>query len=69
MSAPSNIVLGGHRGMGCTDHPFYAQRRDIASLPPENSLLSFMQAYREGAAYVELDAVVLGDQEVVCLHA
>lgn len=61
-------TLGGHRGMGCTDHTFYQDKRDIAHLPVENTLDSFEMAFANGADYVELDAVMSRDGVIFTLH-
>jgi glycerophosphoryl diester phosphodiesterase len=57
--------VGGHRGKGCTDHRFFQNVRPISILPVENTLSAFQMAFREGADFVELDAVMsasgLGD--------
>lgn len=55
--------LGGHRGLGCTDHDFFVKdQREV----PENSLESIIQAFEAGADFVEMDVVVTAD-EVVCV--
>jgi glycerophosphoryl diester phosphodiesterase len=64
MSSP--IKLGGHRGLGCTDHSFY-HFRDRAT-PVENTLLSIDTAFKAGAAYIETDAVMSKDGIVFALH-
>lgn len=62
------LFIGGHRGLGCTDHDFYQSRRDIAALPVENTLDSIAGAYRAGCDYVECDAVMSADGVVFTLH-
>lgn len=62
------IKLGGHRGFGCTDHDFYQDKRDIASLPVENTLASIKAAFEAGADYVETDAVMSADGVIFALH-
>ena len=58
--------FGGHRGCGCTDHQFYGFRDK--QTPIENTKQSFMQAFSEGAAYIETDAVMSKDGKIFCLH-
>ena len=60
--------IGGHRGMGCTDHDFYQPLRDIRHLPVENSLASLETALAAGADYVEMDAVMSADGVLFTLH-
>lgn len=62
------IRIGGHRGMGCTDHDFYQPLRRIADLPVENTLASIETAFAAGADYVEVDAVMSGDGVLFTLH-
>lgn len=64
----ARISLGGHRGLGCTDHDFYQSLRDIAALPVENTQDSLMAAFAAGADYVETDAVMSGDGVLFTLH-
>lgn len=61
-------AIGGHRGLGCTDHDFYQTRRDIAGLPVENTLASFAAAFQAGCDYVECDAVMSADGQLFTLH-
>lgn len=63
-----NFILGGHRGLGCTDHDFYQDKRDIAALPVENTLESIKAAFAKGAAYIETDAVMSADGVIFTLH-
>lgn len=60
--------MGGHRGLGCTDHDFYQSRRAIADLPVENTRDSIVAAYAAGADYVEIDAVMSADGVLFTLH-
>lgn len=62
------LAVGGHRGMGCTDHDFYQTRRDITALPVENTQESIKAAYAAGADYVEIDAVMSSDGVLFTLH-
>lgn len=62
------IGIGGHRGMGCTDHDFYQSLRNISGLPVENTLASIEAAFAAGADYVETDAVMSGDGVLFTLH-
>ena len=62
------IKLGGHRGMGCTDHDFFQDKRNTAALPVENTLDSITQAYELGADYIETDAVMSKDGILFTLH-
>lgn len=61
------IFIGGHRGMGCTDHAEYAHR-DLEKLPVENTVASVAQAFDSGADYVEIDAVMSADDVIFTLH-
>jgi glycerophosphoryl diester phosphodiesterase len=61
------VALGGHRGLGCTDHEFYAFR-DLHSVPVENTLASVRAAFEAGADYVEVDAVWSSDGVAFALH-
>lgn len=62
------LAVGGHRGLGCTDHDFYQTRRKIADLPVENTRESVTAAYAAGADYVEIDAVMSADGVLFTLH-
>lgn len=62
------FAVGGHRGLGCTDHDFYQSRRAIADLPVENTAESVKAAFAAGADYVEIDAVMSADGEAFTLH-
>ncbi len=62
------LAIGGHRGLGCTDHDFYQKLRDIAQLPVENTAESVDAALAAGADYVEIDAVMSGDGVLFTLH-
>lgn len=64
----SKLKLGGHRGLGCTDHDFYQTRRDISNLPVENTLESIKTAFDHGADYIETDAVMSADGVIFTLH-
>ena len=60
------ILLGGHRGMGCTDHARFAWRgRDV---PAENTLESVAAAFAAGADFVEIDVVPTADGQVAVIH-
>jgi glycerophosphoryl diester phosphodiesterase len=63
------IVIGGHRGFGCTDHEFYAIRRTFEDLPVENTLKSVLKAFNSGADFVEIDAVQSLDGRIFLLHS
>lgn len=62
------VWIGGHRGMGCTDHAFYAERRVLEALPVENTVESVRAAFAAGADFVEIDAVLLADGTVAVVH-
>ena len=62
------LAIGGHRGLGCTDHDFYQTRRAVADLPVENTVESVKAAFAAGADYVEIDAVMSADGELFTLH-
>lgn len=61
------LLIGGHRGSGCTDHPFYAERTH-KPMYSENSLESILNAFKLGAHFVEIDAILSADNEVLILH-
>jgi glycerophosphoryl diester phosphodiesterase len=64
-----NLKLGGHRGLGCTDHDKYQAIRDIANLPVENTKDSIVAAFTEqGADYIETDAVMSSDKILFTIH-
>lgn len=67
-SGKESLAIGGHRGLGCTDHDFYQSLRDIAALPVENTAESVKAAFAAGADYVEIDAVMSGDGVLFTLH-
>jgi glycerophosphoryl diester phosphodiesterase len=58
----------GHRGLGCTDHAFYQDLRDIKNLPVENTLASFEAAYKAGASAFETDVCISADGVPFVLH-
>lgn len=62
------LAIGGHRGLGCTDHDFYQKLRQIAHLPVENTAESVDAAFGAGADYVEIDAVMSADGTLFTLH-
>lgn len=62
------ILLAGHRGLGCTDHDFYQDVRDIPNLPVENTVGSIDAAFDANAAYVEIDVVETKDKHLIVLH-
>ncbi len=68
MTIHTRIRLGGHRGLGCTDHDFFQDKRDIAHLPCENTLESLAAAYKAGAGYIETDVLMSADGILFCLH-
>lgn len=68
MPAAAAFGIGGHRGLGCTDHDFYQSLRPIATLPVENSAESVAAAFDAGADYVEIDAVMSADGVLFTLH-
>jgi glycerophosphoryl diester phosphodiesterase len=63
-----NIKIGGHRGMGCTDHPFTLKRPQPDTRPTENTSESVKQAFQKGCDFVEVDVVLTKDKTPVCLH-
>src|SRR6218665_2753794 len=63
-----HLAIGGHRGLGCTDHDFYQKLRDIANLPVENTAESVQAAFVGRADYVEIDAVMSADGVLFTLH-
>ena len=67
MDQKGRILIGGHRGAGCTDHHFY-DFRDIQNLPVENTLSSIEEAFRLGADYIECDAVSSLDNILFLIH-
>lgn len=60
--------IGGHRGLGCTDHEFYQSFRDVKNLPVENTAASVKAAFNAGADYVEIDAVQSRDGAIFVHH-
>lgn len=65
--APLNrLIIGGHRGAGCTDKPFYQHR--ASHVPPENTLESIKHAFTLGADYVEVDVATSQDGVPICVH-
>jgi glycerophosphoryl diester phosphodiesterase len=60
------LVIGGHRGAGCTDKAPFQDR--AALVPSENSLESVVHAFNIGADYVEIDVVISKDGIPICLH-
>ncbi|MFH1157314.1 MAG: glycerophosphodiester phosphodiesterase [Pseudomonadota bacterium] len=66
--ATKRLPLGGHRGLGCTDHDFYQNLRDVTRLPAENTLESVDAAFRAGADYIETDVMMSGDGVLFTLH-
>lgn len=62
------IHKGGHRGLGCTDSAFWTNLKTPGDIV-ENSLLSIQSAFKQGADYVECDAVITKDEEVLILHS
>ncbi len=67
MTKTHKILIGGHRGRGCTDHAFYGFRNP-ASLPVENTLESIEEAFRLGADYIECDVVGSADNQLFLIH-
>jgi glycerophosphoryl diester phosphodiesterase len=57
----NNIKIGGHRGMGCTDHPFTLKRPQPDTSPTENTAQSVKQALQKGCDFVEVDVVLTKD--------
>lgn len=69
MSSSLSLLLAGHRGSGQTDAP-HARRDPLAQAKPaENSLPSIVQAFRDGADFVEIDAIRTADDQLVVTHA
>lgn len=65
--APFNrLIIGGHRGAGCTDKPFYQHR--ASQVPSENTLESIRHAFTLGADYVEVDVTISQDGVPICVH-
>lgn len=62
------FVLGGHRGFGCTDHDIYKTRKNINTIPTENTLTSITKAFEHGASYVEIDAIASADGIAFLTH-
>jgi glycerophosphoryl diester phosphodiesterase len=58
----------GHRGLGCTDNPYYGDKRDIKNLPVENTIPSFDAGYDAGMVYFETDAVTSKDGVIFTVH-
>ena len=62
------LYLGGHRGLGVTDHNIYKNIREVQKKPAENTLASVQAAFLSGADYVEIDAQMSKDKIIFCLH-
>jgi glycerophosphoryl diester phosphodiesterase len=67
------ILLGGHRGSGCTDSPFARsaspRSKGRKSKPPENTLDSIAQAFEHGADFVEIDVLRTLDDVLLVTHS
>lgn len=61
------VIIGGHRGSGCTDSP-HAQNIGQVK-PPENTLESIELAIKNGAKLIEVDAVQTADNHLVVIHS
>ncbi len=61
-----SLILGGHRGSGCTDHSFYLLNQKEEQ---ENTIKSFKKAFSDGASYIELDVILSEDKECLALHS
>lgn len=65
------ILVGGHRGSGCTDSP-HAQAV-LSTLgqqkPPENTLDSIEKAIQNGAKLIEIDVIQTADNQLVVTHS
>ena len=59
-----SVLIGGHRGSGTTDSG--PARPD---LPAESTLESIVQAFNDGAGFVEIDAQQTADDQMVVTHA
>lgn len=58
-----------HRGMGCTDNQFYQDNRPgVNDLPVENTIKSFIAAYKEGASAFETDVCLSADGVPFVIH-
>ena len=68
----TKVLIGGHRGLGCTDSDF-AQKRNKANpvsvLLAENTLPSLLSALRQGASFIETDLIATADNEIVLTHS
>ena len=61
------VIIGGHRGSGCTDSP-HAQNIGQVK-PPENTLESIELAIKNGAKLIEVDAIQTADNHLVVTHS
>ncbi len=63
------FLLGGHRGLGCTDSSHAAQHRAVANLPAENTMASYNAAFAAGADFIEVDIVPCASGELLLCHS
>jgi len=66
-----SLIIGGHRGSGCTDSPHaQALLRPLGQQkPPENTLESIALAIKNGAKLIEVDVVQTADNQLVVTHS
>ena len=61
------VIVGGHRGSGCTDSPHaVAIGQDK---PAENTLESIQRALDNGAQLIEIDVIQTADDKLVVIHS
>lgn len=62
-----SVIIGGHRGSGCTDSP-HAQAIGQHKAP-ENTLESIEAAIKNGAKLIEVDVIQTADNQLVVTHS
>lgn len=63
------ILIGGHRGSGCTDSPHARTLNKHLANPPENTLESIRAALNNGADFIECDVVSAQDGGLMVIHS
>ncbi len=63
----NSILIGGHRGSGCTDSTF-ARSLNITKVA-ENTIPSILLAIKNGAVFIEIDAIQTADNHIVVTHS
>ena len=63
----SKVIVGGHRGSGCTDSPH--AKKIGQEKPAENTIESIQEAIRNGAKLIEIDVIQTKDNRLVVTHS